>query len=398
MARLETGTLARELEVLERQHQRRQRRKVEALPDPRHPERVSVDGRVLLNFCSNDYLGLRSHPDLISAASECMQRYGVGAGAAHLVSGHSLEHSSLEAELAEFVERPRALLFSSGYLANLGVISVLAGRHQLIAADRLNHASLIDAAQLAGARLRRYAHADAAACARLLDEHGGARLIVTDGVFSMDGDIAPLASLARAAHAGGAWLVVDDAHGIGVLGAHGRGALEIAGLDTAAVPVLVGTLGKALGCFGAFVAGDTALIETLIQRARTYIYTTAIPPAIAAATRAALRLVQREPWRRQQLQRLVDRFRAGAAVRGLPLASSPTPIQPVIVGDSARALALSEALLQRGFWISAIRPPTVPRGSARLRITLSAAHDEAQVDALLAALGEVFALESDHVG
>ncbi len=327
-----------------------------------------------------------------------MQHYGLGAGAAHLVCGHSLEHSALEAELAEFLGRERALLFSSGYLANLGVISALAGRHQMVVADRLNHASLIDAAQLAGARLCRYAHGDATACARLLDSEGGARLLVTDGVFSMDGDVAPLAALAPLARACGAWLVVDDAHGIGVLGTLGRGALELSDLDTTAVPVLVGTLGKALGCFGAFVAGDAVLIETLIQRARTYIYTTALPPAIAAAARAALRLVQREPWRRQQLRGLVERFRAGATALALPLAGSQTPIQPLIVGDSARAQALSEALMERGFWIGAIRPPTVPRGSARLRVTLSAAHDASQVDALLDALAEVFALETAHVG
>lgn len=398
MERLDPGTLRRQLQALEQQQQRRQRRKVEAVPDAGHPERVRVDGRVLLNFCSNDYLGLRAHPLLIAAAGECMQHYGFGAGAAHLVCGHSREHAELEAELAEFVGRPRALLFSSGYLANLGVIGALTGRHQLIVADRLNHASLIDAAQLAGSRLCRYAHGDAAACARLLDSHGGARLIVTDGVFSMDGDMAPLARLAELARAHAAWLVVDDAHGIGVLGEQGGGSLELVGLDAAAVPVLVGTLGKALGSFGAFVAGDEILIETLIQRARTYIYTTALPPAVAAATRAALRLVRCEPWRRQRLRDLIERFRVGATALGLPLASSQTPIQPLIVGDSARALALSEALMERGFWIGAIRPPTVPRGSARLRVTLSATHDESQVDTLLAALAEVFARKAARVG
>jgi 8-amino-7-oxononanoate synthase len=398
MEQLDTGTMRRQLEALERQQQYRLRRKVEAVPDTRHPERVRVDGRMLVNFCSNDYLGLRTHPHLIAAAGECMQRYGFGAGAAHLVCGHTREHAELEAELAEFVGFPRALLFSNGYLANLGVISALTGRHHVIVADRLNHASLVDAAQLAGARLRRYAHGDAAACERLLGSQGDARLVVTDGVFSMDGDVAPLLRLSELARAHGAWLVVDDAHGIGVLGERGRGSLELAGLDVACVPVLVGTLGKALGGFGAFVAGEAILIETLIQHSRSYVYTTALPPAVAAAARAALRLVRREPWRQQQLHRLVARFRVGALSLGLPLAGSQTPIQPLIVGDSARALALSEALMEQGFWVGAIRPPTVPRGSARLRVTLSAAHDESQVDALLGALAQVFARESAHAG
>lgn len=398
MERLESSALARELESLELQHQRRWRRQVEALPDPEHPERVRVDGRELINFCSNDYLGLRAHPLLIGAATECMQRQGVGAGAAHLICGHSLEHAALEAELAEFLGRERTLLFSSGYLANLGVLSALAGRHDLIVADRLNHASLLDGARLAGARLRRYPHGDLTTCARVLESHGGARLMVTDGVFSMDGDVAPLPELAALAHRYGAWLVVDDAHGIGVLGSKGAGTLEQAGLAAHSVPILIGTLGKAFGSLGAFVAGDAALIETLIQRARTYVYTTALPPAIAAATRAALRLCQREPWRRRHLLRLVGRFRAGALALGLPLSPSATPIQPLVVGASARALALSDALLELGFWISAIRPPTVPQGSARLRVTLSAAHGEAQVDALLAALGYVFAQETVYVG
>jgi 8-amino-7-oxononanoate synthase len=222
-------------------------------------------------------------------------------------------------------------------------------------------------------------------------------LLVTDGVFSMDGDIAPVAALATLARQHGAWLVVDDAHGVGVIGKQGGGTLEAAGLDSAAVPVLIGTLGKALGSFGAFVAGDASLIDTLIQRARTYIYTTALPPAVAAATRAALRLVQREPWRRAHLATLIGRFRDRAVALGLPLAASTTPIQPLIVGDDARALALSEALLERGFWISAIRPPTVPQGSARLRVTLSAAHSESQLDALLTVLAEVFASRPEHV-
>ena len=384
-----------DLAALDARHLRRRRRVVEATPDLEQPARVRVDGRDLLNFCSNDYLGLRSHPELIRAAGECMRHHGFGAGASHLVTGHSLEHHALEQELAAFTGRERALLFSSGYMANLGVVSALSARHDLIVADRLNHASLLDAARLAGARLRRYPHLQASGAAQALANHVGAAMIVTDGVFSMDGDIAPVSALAALATQHGATLMVDDAHGLGVLGAGGGGGtLEQAGLDAQAVPILVGTLGKALGSFGAFVAGDASLIELLIQRARTYVYTTALPPAIAAATRAALRLVQDEPWRRERLQALVTRFRAGAAAHGLPLSPSLTPIQPIIVGDSARALALSAALDTQGFWVSAIRPPTVPQGGARLRVTLSAAHEPTQVDALIAALASAFKREA----
>jgi 8-amino-7-oxononanoate synthase len=385
-----------DLAALDARHLRRRRRLVQATPDLAQPMRVRVDGRELLNFCSNDYLGLRSHPELIRAASECMRQHGFGAGASHLVTGHSFEHQALEQELAAFTGRERALLFSSGYMANLGVVSALSTRHDLIVADRLNHASLLDAARLAGARLRRYPHLQAAGAAQALSlaSDRDAAMLVTDGVFSMDGDIAPVSDLAALAAQYDATLMVDDAHGLGVLGAGGGGTLEQAGLDARAVPVLVGTLGKALGSFGAFVAGDESLIEWLVQRARTYVYTTALPPVIAAATRAALRLVRDEPWRRERLQGLVTRFRAGAAAHGLPLSASLTPIQPLIVGDPARALALSEALDAQGFWVSAIRPPTVPQGGARLRVTLSAAHEEAQVDALIAALASAFDREA----
>jgi 8-amino-7-oxononanoate synthase len=389
--RLDWARLRSELEALETRHERRRRRLVEAIPDPARPSRVRVGGRELLNFCNNDYLGLRTHPSLIEAAAACMRRDGFGAGAAHLLTGHSREHHELEAELAAFTGRERALLFSSGYMANLGVISALTARRDGVLADRLNHASLLDGARLSGARLRRYAHLDALSARGILERHPDTALIVTDGVFSMDGDIAPLRELAALAQQHGAWLMVDDAHGLGVLGALGRGSLEHCALDASAVPILVGTLGKALGSFGAFVAGDAALIDTLIQRARSYVYTTALPPAIAAATRAALRLVQHEPWRRERLRSLVQRFRAGAASHGLPLMASSTPIQPLLIGESARALRLSEALEKCGFWVGAIRPPTVPRGSARLRVTLSAAHSEADVDALLQALAAQFA-------
>jgi len=392
--RLDSQRLRSELEALETRHERRRRRLVEAIPNPAQPARVRVDGRELLNFCNNDYLGLRTHPALIEAATECMRRDGFGAGAAHLLTGHSREHHELEAELAAFTGRERALLFSSGYMANLGVISALTARHDGVLADRLNHASLLDGARLANARLRRYAHLDASSARALLESHPDTALIVTDGVFSMDGDIAPLRELANLARQQGAWLMVDDAHGLGVLGALGRGSLEHCALDASAVPILVGTLGKALGSFGAFVAGDAALIDTLVQRARSYVFTTALPPAIAAATRAALRVLQSEPWRRERLLGLVQRFRAGAARHALPLMASSTAIQPLLIGDSAQALKLSEALEQDGFWVAAIRPPTVPRGGARLRVTLSAAHSEAHVDALLEALAAQFAQRS----
>jgi 8-amino-7-oxononanoate synthase len=291
----------------------------------------------------------------------------------------------LEEELADFVGRERALLFSTGYMANLGVIAALAPRGGLVVEDRLNHASLLDGAQLAGARLKRYAHVDADALASRL---AGSRdaLVATDGVFSMDGDVAPVARLADAAGAAGAWLLVDDAHGLGVLGPKGGGTLEVAGLGQAEVTVLVGTLGKAFGSFGAFVAGTGELIEYLIQKARTYAYTTALPPAVAEATRTSLALVRDEGWRRERLAVLVRRFRAGAAQLGLPLMESATPIQPVLIGANEAAMAASRALYERGFLVTAIRPPTVPAGSARLRVTLNAAHSDEQVDRLLESL------------
>ncbi|HEY3731395.1 MAG TPA: 8-amino-7-oxononanoate synthase [Steroidobacteraceae bacterium] len=387
--RTDAQRLARELSRLEAQHSRRQRRIVEAFPEAGDPTAVRIGDRRLRNFCSNDYLGLSQHPAVVRAAADCMTQFGFGAGAAHLVSGHTREHHALEEELAAFTGRQRALLFSTGYMANLGVISALVDRQQLVLADRLNHASLLDAARLCGARLRRYAHADAASAAQMLEDSAAAHLIVTDGVFSMDGDLAPVAQLTQLAAARDCDLMVDDAHGLGVIGATGRGTLQVT--DTMrAVPILVGTLGKAFGTFGAFVAGDSALIEYLIQRARTYIYSTALPAAVAAASRAALRLAQSESWRRQRLQELVQRFRTAAGALGLPLTSSTTPIQPLIVGDSAHALALSEGLMSAGFWVAAIRPPTVPRGAARLRITFSAAHHESDVDALADTLGRLW--------
>ncbi len=386
------------LAEIERQHLTRERRTVEALGRSDSGAAaaaadVVVDGRRLVNFCGNDYLGLARHPRVTAALRRAAAGWGVGSGASHLVTGHGVEHARLEEELAAFVHRERALLLSTGYMANLAVITTLAGRGDLVLLDRLSHASLIDAALLSGARLRRYPHADAGAAAGLLAEDAASgssepvRLVATDGVFSMDGDIAPLGELAAAATACNAWLAVDDAHGLGVIGATGRGSLEhVGGLGADAIPVLIGTLGKAFGTFGAFVAGSRDLIELLVQRARSYIYTTALPQALAAATRAALAVAQSESWRRERVLALTERFRAAASARGIPLGASRTPIQPIRIGSAEAALGASRRLLEAGFWVAAIRPPTVPRHTARLRITLSAAHTESQVDALVEAL------------
>ena len=348
---------------------------------------VHVDGRDYLSFSSNDYLGLANHPEVAAAFHRGVDAFGCGSGAAHLITGHSRAHHVLEEELADFVQRPRALLFSTGYTANLGVMASLLGRGDRVFEDRLNHASLLDAARLSGARLVRYQHNDAAGLAsQLAASPQREYLVATDGVFSMDGDRAPLADLSAAAAQHDAWMMVDDAHGLGVLGPQGRGSVVQAGLGVNEVPILMGTLGKAFGTFGAFVAGSHDLVETLIQQARTYIYTTAPPPAVACAARAALQRVREDDWRRAHLQQLIERFRSGARQLGLTLGDSQTPIQPLLVGAAGRALQLSQSLRERGILISAIRPPTVAEGSSRLRITFSAAHSEAQVEQLLAAL------------
>lgn len=356
---------------------------------PQGPE-MRIDGREVLAFCSNDYLGLANHPKVIEAMQAGARRYGAGSGAAHLINGHGRAHHQLEEALAAFSGRPRALLFSTGYMANQGVIGALLGRGDHVIEDRLNHASLIDGATLSRARLHRFAHGDMDALeARLNAIESGEKLIAVDGVFSMDGDIAPLPQLAAAARRHDAWLMVDDAHGMGVLGERGRGSLDAAGLTIDQAPILMATLGKGLGVFGAFIAGSEALIETLIQRARSYIYTTALPPAIAEATRAALALAGDEAWRRDHLFALIKRFRQGAIALGLPLMDSPTPIQPLLTGSAQQALRWSAQLEQAGLLVTPIRPPTVPEGASRLRITLSAAHDEAHVDRLLDGLSQL---------
>ena len=376
-----------EAQLLER-HQTRLYRRRQVLESPQGVE-VKLNGRSYLNFSSNDYLGLANHPQVVTAMMDGARRWGAGSGAAHLITGHSLPHHALEEELADFLARPRTLLFSTGYMANLGVVSALLGRGDTVFEDRLNHASLIDAGILSRAKMHRYQHADTAdLLRRLKSSERGNRLVVTDGVFSMDGDLAPLPALVETCQQADAWLMVDDAHGMGAIGEQGCGSLEYYKCDIAAVPILVGTLGKAFGTFGAFVAGSDALIESLIQQARSYIYTTALPPAVAEATRASLHLIKTESWRREKLQALVKRFRQGASELGLPLLDSFTPIQPLILGDAARALHISKDLRDQGFLISAIRPPTVPESTARLRITFSAEHEEHHVDRLLTALEE----------
>lgn len=359
------------------------------LEGPQGPE-VVVDGQPLLAFCNNDYLSLANHPDVIATLQKGAERWGVGGGASHLVIGHSGPHHALEEALAEFTGRPRALLFSTGYMANLAAVTALVGRGDTVLEDRLNHASLLDAGLLSGARFSRYLHNDAASLASRLDKAEGNTLVVTDGVFSMDGNVADLPALVEVTRNRGAWLMVDDAHGFGPLGRQGGGVAEYFGLGMDEVPVLVGTLGKAFGTAGAFVAGSDELIETLIQFARPYIYTTSQPPAVACATLKALELLQAESWRREHLNALIQRFRSGAQVIGLSLMDSFTPIQPILVGSSEQALAFSAALKRHGILVTAIRPPTVPNNSARLRVTLSAAHSEQHVDRLLAALAEAW--------
>lgn len=378
--------LAPALETRRRDDLYRQRRILESAQGAQ----VSVDGKRYLAFCSNDYLGLANHPEVIAALKQGADRYGVGGGASHLVNGHSRAHHALEEELAHFTGRERVLLFSTGYMANIGAVNALIDKRDAVFQDRLNHASLLDAGLLSGARFQRYRHNDPAGLRQRMGRSQARRkLVVTDGVFSMDGDIANLPELSRVTREQGGWLLVDDAHGFGVLGASGGGCVEQFGLSDQEVPVLIGTLGKAFGTSGAFVAGSELLIETLIQFARTYIYTTSMSPALAQATRASLKLLQSESWRREKLARLIARFRSGCEQLGYTLLDSPTPIQPILIGDAGEAMRISAALEAQGIFISAIRPPTVPAGSSRLRVTLSAAHSEAQVDRLLAALEAV---------
>ncbi|GAB1595067.1 8-amino-7-oxononanoate synthase [Lysobacter claricitrinus] len=363
------------------------RRRVRRTVTRRDGMRCEVDGRELLNFCSNDYLGLSQHPAVIAALRDgCVD--GVGSTASALVCGHHAPHDALEREVADWLQQPAALLFGSGFVANLAVLQALLHSSDTCVQDRLNHASLIDAAKLSGATLRRYPHVDAEGAARQLDTHegDGLALIATDGVFSMDGDIAPLRALAALARDRDALLYVDDAHGVGVLGLEGRGSVADAGLSTRDVPLQLATLGKALGTYGAVVAGDAELIGHLAETARGHIYSTALPPALAAASLAAVRIARAAHDRRTHLRALIARFRDGVARNGLDVLPSTTPIQAVMAFDDRVALAMSHVLEDVGFWVSAIRPPTVPEGRARLRVTLTAMHTESEVDALVDAL------------
>jgi len=353
--------------------------------------RPILNGAQVLSFCSNDYLGLASHADIKQAFVQAVEHYGVGSGSAHLINGHSQLHHDCEQRLAEFTGRDRALLFSTGYMANLAITSALLGRHDFVYQDRLNHASLIDAARICGARLIRYRHNDTDQLATLLGQNNTAarKLIMTDGVFSMDGDCCNLDRLSSIAENTKSWCMVDDAHGFGVLGKTGGGMLQQFKLSQRQVPVLMATLGKAIGTAGAFVAGSDELIETLIQQARPYIYTTASPPAIAAATLRSLKIVEQESWRRDKLQDLIEYFRLRMSALDYRLMPSETPIQPIVIGDNQRALNFSTQLMRKGIQVSAIRPPAVPVGTARLRITLSAAHEKSDIDALVTELSEL---------
>ena len=377
--------LQQELEARAAQGLLRRRR---TLDSPQSPH-IVVDGGACLSFCSNDYLGLANHPRFIAALQQGAQQWGVGAGAAHLVSGHFEPHHRLEQELAAFVGKPAALLFSTGYMANLGAVQALVGKGDTVFADRLNHASLNDAMLLSRAAVKRYRHNDIAQLAELLEQtKSGRKLIITDAVFSMDGDLAPLPELLALCERHDAWLLVDDAHGFGVLGKQGRGSLAHCGIASKRI-IYMAALGKAAGVFGAFVAAEQVVIDTLVNQARSYVYTTATPPVLACAVLESLKLIGQGDALREHLRELIAQLRSGLA--GLPwkLMPSDTAIQPLLVGDNQAALALSEGLRERGVRVAAIRPPTVPQGTARLRITLSAAHSESDVAQLIGALHEL---------
>jgi 8-amino-7-oxononanoate synthase len=351
--------------------------------------RIIVDGKPYLSFCSNDYLGLANHPQLIAALQQGAQQYGAGSGASHLVSGHFDTHHSLEQALAGFVGKPAALSFSTGYMANLGAVQALVGRGDTVFADKLNHASLNDAMLLSRAEVKRYRHNDVAHLAELLSQtQRGRKLVISDAVFSMDGVIAPVAELLALCEKHDAWLLLDDAHGFGVLGEQGRGVMSHFKLNSRRI-IYMATLGKAAGVSGAFVAAEAVVIDTLLQNARSYVYTTASPPVLSVALLASLQVLRQDEWRRERLQQLVAQLRAG--LHGLPwmLMESSTPIQPLVVGSNEAALALSDSLRARGIWVPAIRPPTVPQGTARLRISLSAAHEKKDVAELIGALHEL---------
>jgi len=351
---------------------------------------ITIDNVRYINFSSNDYLGLANDPQVVSSFVDAGKQYGVGSGAAHLVTGHHRLHHALEESIAQFTNRSRALLFSSGYMANIGLLQALCGPKSVIFADKLNHASLIDGAKLSGAKLKRYAHSDMDRLESFLCQSNSAeKYIVSDGVFSMDGDTAKLKDILYLSKKYHANVIIDDAHGFGVLGENGRGICELHAAEADDSPILMGTLGKAFGTFGAFVVGSDVLIDWLIQSARSYVYTTAMPPAIAAASLQSLQIIHTQKQRRQHLHKLIVLFRSLASHAGLSIMPSETAIQPIIVGDEKHALEGSAKLRKSGFLVKAIRPPTVPKGTSRLRVTLSAKHSEQHITDLVAGLREL---------
>lgn len=371
-----------------RQHRYRQRRITQG---PQNVEMV-IDDKNVISFCSNDYLGLANHPMLKQAMIDAVETYGVGSGAAHLVNGHSIAHHELEEELAEFTGYPRALLFSTGYMANLGLCQALVGKKDYVFEDRLNHASLIDGGLLSGARFQRYRHNDVSDLRKKISKVSGEsseKLVLSDSVFSMDGDIADIPALSSLCKDTDSWLMIDDAHGFGTLGETGKGCLQHFSLDNNDVPVYMATLGKAMGTAGAFIAGSDALIETIIQQARSYIYTTAMPAAIAEATRCSLKIIQSEPQHLQQLNENIAYFKTCCSQAELDIEDSQTAIQPLLIGDDEKAISLSQKLFDKGFLVTAIRPPTVPEGTSRLRITLSAKHRREHIDQLIETLSRL---------
>ena len=379
--------LDKHLNDLKRQHRYRARRVTQS------PQQVDlvIDGKQVINFCSNDYLGFANHPRIKQAMIDGVKKYGAGSGSAHLINGHSEAHHLLEEELAAFTGYPRAILFSTGYMANIGICQALLDKNDYVFEDRLNHASLIDGGLISNARFQRYLHNDADSLRAKLDkavrnDADAERLVLTDAVFSMDGDIADMPKLASLCRQTDSWLMIDDAHGFGTLGSNGRGSLQHFDLGIDDVPIYMATLGKAMGTAGAFIAGSESLIETIIQKARTYVYTTAMPAAIAEATRASLRLLNDEPEHRQRLLENINYFRNLCKQSEIAIENSTTAIQPVIIGDEQKTLKISEKLFEAGFLVSAIRPPTVPEGTSRLRITLSASHTHSHIEQLLIAI------------
>jgi 8-amino-7-oxononanoate synthase len=363
-------------------------RKRQTVTSPQSTQLV-VDGKTYLSFCSNDYLGLANHPAITQACINGVQQYGVGAGASHLISGHMRSHEELEIALAKFVGLPRALYFSSGYMANTGVIPALAGEGDGIFSDALNHACIIDGTRLSNAEAKIFPHADMAALARMLEASNAKRkLVVSDAVFSMDGDIAPVRELIALCEQHDAWLLLDDAHGFGVLGANGRGVLEHFNIQSPDI-IYMATLGKAAGVSGAFVAGQADVIEWLVQRARTYVFSTAAPPALAVALLESLRIIEQEVWRREQLQKLIAHLCNGLTNLRWKLLPSQTGIQSLIIGENTAALNIMTKLKEKNIWVPAIRPPTVAVGTARLRISLSAAHSFEDIDRLVGGLRSI---------